>query len=85
MKVFTLLFGTAPIAVAVMAAGQTSSTQRTFEVASIKANNSGSQAVTFMPTAGRFNAQNVTLHMLINRAFNVQDFQVTGGPWMDQF
>src|SRR5262249_25383395 len=32
----------------------------------------------------RFAAQNVTLGMLINRAYNVQDFQVSGGPsWLN--
>jgi hypothetical protein len=51
-----------------------------FEVASVKPNNSGSQAISFLPSAGRFNAQNVTLSMLINRAYKVEDFQVVGAP-----
>lgn len=32
---------------------------------------------------GRFNATNVTMRMLLRQAFNVQEFQIVGGPdWM---
>lgn len=51
-----------------------------FDVTSIKRNDSGSQAISFMPSNGRFNAQNVTLSMLINRAYKVEDFQIVGAP-----
>jgi uncharacterized protein (TIGR03435 family) len=55
-----------------------------FAVASVKRNDSGSQTVSFLPSTGRFNAQNATLGMLINWAYKVQDFQVIGAPgWIN--
>jgi uncharacterized protein (TIGR03435 family) len=58
--------------------------QPQFEVASIKANKSGDGRVMlgFQP-GGRFNATNVTLRLLIRNAYQLQDFQIVGGPsWM---
>lgn len=51
-----------------------------FEVASIKPNNSGDGRVMMQNQPGRFAATNVTLKMLIRNAYQLQDFQITGGP-----
>lgn len=53
----------------------------TFEVASVKPNKSGDQRVMIqMPPNGRYTATNVALRMLLRQAFDVQDFQIVGGP-----
>ena len=55
----------------------------TFEVASIKPNNSGDGRVMMQNQPGRFTATNVTLRLLIRNAYQLQDFQITGGPgWL---
>jgi uncharacterized protein (TIGR03435 family) len=55
-----------------------------FDVISVKSNASGSQAMLFQGSTGRFNAQNVTLAMLISRAYKVEDFQILGAPgWIN--
>src|SRR5262245_61193757 len=55
-----------------------------FEVASIKPNNSGDGRVMLGNQPGRFTATNVTLRMLIRNAYQLQDFQITGGPsWLN--
>ena len=75
-KLITLLLGMALVASAEQ--------KRTFEVASIKKNDSGNQNHLFLGTPGRFNAQNVTLGMLIRTAYSFHDFQVVGGPgWLN--
>jgi uncharacterized protein (TIGR03435 family) len=52
-----------------------------FEVASVRLNTSGERAVSIgSPSPGRFNAQNVWLRFLIQTAWKVRDFQVSGGP-----
>jgi uncharacterized protein (TIGR03435 family) len=82
MKVFMIVLGMVVIAVAVMAAAQSSRPQ--FEVASVKRNYSGSRASNCCGGAGRLVGTNVTLGMLINTAYKVQDFQVTGAPaWVN--
>ena len=54
-----------------------------FEVASIKPNNSGDGRVMLGNQPGRFTATNVTLRMLIRTAYQLQDFQISGGPgWL---
>ncbi len=55
-----------------------------FEVASVKPNKSGDGRVMLgMQPGGRFNATNVPLRLLLRQAFNVQDFQIVGGPdWL---
>ena len=54
-----------------------------FEVASIKPNNSGDGRVMMQNQPGRFVATNITLRLLIRNAYQVQDFQITGGPnWL---
>ena len=52
-----------------------------FEVASVKPNKSGDQRVMMQfPPSGRISATNVPLRLLIRQAFDVQDFQIVGGP-----
>src|SRR5437773_4110241 len=54
-----------------------------FEVASINTNNSGDGRVMLGNQPGRFTATNVTLRMLIRTAYQLQDFQISGGPgWL---
>jgi len=54
-----------------------------FEVASIKPNNSGDGRVMMQNQPGRYIATNVTLRLLIRNAYQLQDFQITGGPsWL---
>src|SRR5471032_2293825 len=54
-----------------------------FEVASIKPNNSGDGRVMMQNQPGRFVATNITLKLLIRNAYQLQDFQITGGPgWL---
>jgi bla regulator protein blaR1 len=57
----------------------------TFEVASVKPNKSGEPFVRLgLQPGGRFNAQNVPARELIRFAFNVQPFQLDGGPnWLN--
>ena len=56
-----------------------------FEVASIKTNRSGNSGWLLAPTpGGRVMAENVPLRALIQAAYQLQDFQVLGGPnWLD--
>ena len=56
----------------------------TFEAASVKPNKSGSGQVSVgIQPGGRFNAVNVPLRLLIRNAYQLQDFQLVGGPgWM---
>ncbi len=57
----------------------------TFEVASVKQNKSGDGFIRFgMMPGGRFNAINVPARELIRFAYNVQNFQIEGGPsWLN--
>ncbi|MGH9140147.1 MAG: TIGR03435 family protein [Vicinamibacterales bacterium] len=50
-----------------------------FEVASIKPNSSGDGRVMMQNQPGRFVATNITLRLLIRNAYQLQDFQITGG------
>jgi uncharacterized protein (TIGR03435 family) len=63
---------------------QTPAAGPAFEVASVKPNNSGDGRVMFAnQPGGRFTATNVTLKFLIRNAYQLQDFQVVGGPsWL---
>ena len=56
-----------------------------FEVASIKPNNSGDNRVMTRSVGnGRFSAAGVTVKMLIGLAYRVRDFQILGGPnWIN--
>lgn len=51
-----------------------------FEVASIKPNASGDNGMRIQTTPGRYIAKNLTARALVMNAFNVKDFQVSGGP-----
>ena len=55
-----------------------------FEAASVKPNKSGDGRVMLgVQPGGRFTATNVPLKMLLRQAYDVQDFQVVGGPdWL---
>ena len=78
------MFGpNAPAAAGASQAGPTQSSQQ-FEVASIKPNKSNDGRVMIgVQPGGRFTATNVTLKMLIRNAYQLQDFQIAGGPdWM---
>jgi uncharacterized protein (TIGR03435 family) len=55
-----------------------------FEVASIKPNNSGDGRIMMQNQPGRYIATNVTLRLLIRNAYQLQDFQIAGGPsWLN--
>src|SRR4051812_28930929 len=55
-----------------------------FEVASIKSNRSGSGSSSDRTSPGRFTAVNVSAHYLVELAFRVKPFQVSGGPgWLN--
>jgi bla regulator protein blaR1 len=68
--------------VIVTAAGQAPPPQ--FEVASVKPNKSGDGRMMLgVQPGGRFTATNVALRMLIRNAYQLQDFQIVGGPdWL---
>src|SRR6476660_8597920 len=51
-----------------------------FEVASIKPNTSGRRAATVGMQPARYTATNVTLRSLIVDAYQLQSFQLSGGP-----
>jgi len=64
-------------------APQPGSAAPAFEVASIKPNNSGDGRIMLGNQPGRFTATNVTLRLLIRNAYQLQDFQISGGPgWL---
>ena len=79
---FALLTGTERLGA--QAAGGAPGPQPVFEVASVKPNKSGEGFIRFgMQPGGRFTAQNAPLRELIRFAYNVQPFQMEGGPgWM---
>ena len=72
----------APVAVRALTAQapQTGADAPAFEVASIKPNNSGDGRIMLGNQPGRFTATNVTLRLLIRNAYQLQDFQISGGP-----
>jgi uncharacterized protein (TIGR03435 family) len=49
-------------------------------VASVKPNNSGDGRAFYQNQPGRFTATNITLRMLIRQAYQLADFQISGGP-----
>jgi uncharacterized protein (TIGR03435 family) len=54
-----------------------------FEVASIKANHTGSNSVSIGTSHGRLTGTNVTLLMLVEKGYQLQNFQIAGGPsWL---
>jgi uncharacterized protein (TIGR03435 family) len=58
----------------------------TFEVASIKPSQSTEQvAFIHQDTGGRFRAENITVFGLIQQAYNLFDFQISGAPgWLNR-
>jgi uncharacterized protein (TIGR03435 family) len=63
-------------------AQETATTSPVFEVASIKPNNAGGRA-SFTSSGGRLTVTNLRLTMLIQYAFGVREFQISGGPgWL---
>lgn len=55
-----------------------------FEVASINLNRRGDRTSSLTAPGGRYVAENMSLRRLIREAYQVQDFQITGGPsWRD--
>ena len=77
-----LAFGSAPlVAFTNQSAPAATQSLPQFEVASIKPNKSGENRVMLgIQPGGRFTATNVTLRMLIRNAYQLQEFQITGGP-----
>jgi len=57
-----------------------------FEVASVRPNILNDQIVTIDPgPGGRFQARGYTLQLLIQHAYDVKGFQISGGPtWLDE-
>jgi uncharacterized protein (TIGR03435 family) len=55
-----------------------------FEVASVRANHSLEQGSSINPGPGMFSATNVSIPLLIQVAYSVRNFQVSGGPgWIN--
>jgi uncharacterized protein (TIGR03435 family) len=76
----SLFLLSALLAAATMAFAQTPS----YDVASIKPNKSGSQNSGTSTQNGQLTATNVTLRNMIRNAYDLQDFQIVGGPgWVD--
>jgi uncharacterized protein (TIGR03435 family) len=75
------MIGIALVATMGMAQSQDAAPQRKFEVASIKRNMRGDPGVRIGAMArARFDAENVWIRFLIEYAWDVRDFQVSGGP-----
>ena len=68
------------VATACAACGQSAATQLSFEVASIKPNDSGMTRM--RGDAGRLDYSSVSLKLIIQRAYGVQLYQVSGPDWM---
>lgn len=58
----------------------TQQAELSFDAASIKPNNSGERAGGVRALPGRITGKNATAKMLIQEAFNVRSYQVSGGP-----
>jgi uncharacterized protein (TIGR03435 family) len=74
------------VAVAIPVLSQASDSARpSFEVASIKPNNSASRdSNTSTRDGGYLSATNVTLKLFIMQSYGLQDFQISGGPdWIN--
>lgn len=63
--------------------GQTPGARPTFEAASVKPNTSGSNSSSTHGSKGQLVAVNQSMHQLVERAYNVKAFQLTGPDWMD--
>jgi len=80
----TLTLAIVTAAAVLMAAAQPPAAGPQFEVASIKPNKSGDGRVMIgIQPGGRFTATNVPVRLLIRNAYQLQDFQIVGGPdWL---
>jgi uncharacterized protein (TIGR03435 family) len=62
---------------------QAQQTAAKFEVASVRPNKSGTRGYGFNPQGNRLTATNVSLFALVEWAYEMEDFRVSGGPaWM---
>ena len=69
--------------IAALTAAQAPAQKPMFEVASIRPANSGRPGMSMQTEVGRFKAINVTVSFLIQYAYGIKDFQLSGGPgWM---
>ena len=67
-----------------LATQTTGGTLPSFEVASIKQNRSGDRGGMVGMKPGRFTATNETIRIVIEAAYNVRDYQLSGGPsWLN--
>jgi len=80
-RVLLVFVGSVLLCAAVISA----QTSPAFEAASVKPNKSGERGSRLgMSPNGRMTATNASLKQLITNAYNLRDFQVTGGPdWLD--
>jgi bla regulator protein blaR1 len=70
------------IAMATLTLAQTPGSEKRaeFEVASIKPTATQGSFTFDFPPGGRFTARNVTLNLLLRVAYQLQDYQISGGP-----
>jgi uncharacterized protein (TIGR03435 family) len=62
---------------------QAQQTAAKFEVASVRPNKTGIRGSRFNPQGNRLTATNVSLFLLIEWAYEMEDFRISGGPaWM---
>ena len=69
-----------------LVSAQSAATRAEFEVASVKPSKpaiDGRLMIQIGGDPGRINYTNMSLKMLITRAFGVKDYQVSGPDWMD--
>ncbi len=73
------------LALLIAAAAVPQEKRAAFEVASVKPNTSGSGMVMIRPpVGGRFTATNARVKMLVSVAYDVRNFEISGGPgWID--
>ena len=68
-------------AAVLLSATSAQDTRPQFDVASIKPNHSGNPIMQFQPgPEGNFKASNCSLRLLIRYAYDIQPFQLVGGP-----
>ena len=78
-----LVVAISPVILVDRARAQSPAELPTFEVASVRVNHSDVRRFSFNPRKDGFSAANVSLRMLVEYAYRVQDFQILGGPsWL---
>ncbi len=65
-----------------VAPAQTTAQRPEFEVASVRANKSGSGSFSVSMPAGRYETSNVPLREIIRSAFQLKDYQIAGPDWI---